>query len=104
MRLLLAFILVLLSILLISSCGKPEDQKAYEEIVATKSMEKAKKFFDNYPQNRYTDKLINEIAEWCRQEGSESGYRLAIEVLPKDHPRYKELVTHYEKHFIDKKY
>jgi len=99
MRLLLALILVLLSILLILSYGKPADQKAYEEIVATKSMEKAKTFFNNYPQTRYKDKLVNEIIEWCKQEGTESCYRMAIEVLPRDHPRHEELIKYYEKHF-----
>jgi len=104
MRLLLRPILVLVTILYLSSCGKPAEQKAYEEIVATKSMEKTKIFFDNYPQSQYKDKLINEIAEWCKQESTESSYRLAIEVLPKDHPRHKELVKYYEKNFVDKKY
>jgi len=103
MRLLLAFILVLVSMLLISSCDKPADQKAYEEIIATKSMEKAKRFFNNYPQSRYKDKLVNEIIEWCKQEGTESCYMMAIEVLPRDHPRHKELITYYEKHFPSKK-
>jgi hypothetical protein len=103
MRLQLAFILVLVSMLFLSGCGKLADQKAYEDTIATKSMEKAKRFFDNYPQSRYKDKLVNEIAEWCRQEGTESCYKMAIEVLPKDHPRHKELATYYEKHFPGEK-
>ena len=48
-RLMPIFILALLSMLLVS-CSKPPDQKAYEEIVTTMSMEKAKRFFHNYPQ------------------------------------------------------
>jgi len=103
MRLLLAFIIVPLSILLISSCGKPADQKAYEEIVATMSMEKAKRFFDTYQQSGYRDKAVNEIMEWCKQEENESCYKLAIEVIPKNHPRYEELIFYYEKHFGNKK-
>jgi hypothetical protein len=89
--------------LFLSSCGKLADQKAYEDIIATKSMEKAKRFFDSYPQSQYKDKLVNEIAEWCREEGTESCYRMAIEVLPKDHSRHRELVIYYEKHLSGKK-
>ena len=102
MRLTIIFTLILLSISSLSSCAKPPDQKAYEEIVATMSMEKAKNFFDTYLQSRYRDKLFNEIIEWCKQEETESCYRLAIEVLPKDHIRHKEIVAYYEKHFSKK--
>lgn len=96
------FILALL-ITLFFGCSKPPDQKAYEEIVATMSMEKAKRFFHNYPKSRYRDKLVNEIIDWCRDEETEEGYKLAIEALPKDHPRHKEVVAYYEKHFLNKK-
>jgi hypothetical protein len=96
------FILALVSMLFFS-CSKPPDQKAYEEIVATMSMEKAKRFFDNYPQSQYRDKLVNEIIDWCKHEETEEGYKLALEALPKNHLRYKEVVAYYEKHFVNKK-
>ncbi len=67
------------------------------------SMEKAKKFFDQYPQSQYRDKLVNEIIAWCAQEDKEECYKLVTETLPKDHPRYKEVIAYYEKHFLGKK-
>jgi hypothetical protein len=67
------------------------------------SMEKAKRFFDNYPQSQYRDKLVNEIIDWCKHEETEEGYKLALEALPKNHLRYKEVVAYYEKHFVNKK-
>ena len=103
MRLLLAFILLPFSVFLISSCGKPADQKAYQEFVATMSMEKAKKFFDTYQQSGYRDKVVNDIIEWCNQEGTEDCYKLAMDVIPKNHPRYGELISYYETHFANKR-
>jgi hypothetical protein len=97
------FILGLVAISSLSGCSKSPDQKAYEEIVATMSMEKAKKFFDNYPQSPYRDKLVNEMIEWSKNEETESGFRIIMEALPKDHPRYKEVVANYEKRFGEKK-
>jgi hypothetical protein len=87
----------------IPMCTQLPDQKAYEEVVATMSMEKARKFFHDYSQSRYRDKLINEIIEWCKEEGTENCYRMAIDVLPKEDSRRKELITYYEKHFANKR-
>ena len=87
----------------ISNCGKPPDQKAYEEILATMSMEKAKRFFDNYPKSQYRDKLINEIIVWCQQENTDECYKIAIDTLPKDHPQYNKIISYYKKHFGGKK-
>jgi len=100
-RLMAIHLLVLISMFFLS-CGKPSDQKTYEEVVATMSMEKAKKFFTDYPQSQYRERLVNEIMEWCRYEETEEGYRLAIDALPEDHPRFKEFVAYYEKHFLSK--
>ncbi len=97
------FILVLSGGYILSNCGKPSDQKAYEEVLGTMSMEKARIFFDKYPKSQYRDKLINEIVAWCKKEDTESSYKIAIEALPKDHPRYKELVNHFEERFASKK-
>lgn len=102
-KLLAIFILVLVSISFISSCSKPPDQKAYEDIVATMSMEKAKRFFENYPESQYRDRLVNEIIGWCKHEETWECYKLILDTLPKDHPRYKEVVAYYENHFGDKK-
>ena len=43
-RILVIFILVAINMLSISSCSKPNDQKAYEEVIATMSMEKQNVF------------------------------------------------------------
>lgn len=99
LKVLAILILALVSIPLILSCSKPPDQKAYEEIVATMSMEKAKRFFDNYPQSKYRDKLVNEIIDWCKYEQTEECYNLILKTLPVAHPRYTELVAYYKKHF-----
>lgn len=98
-RLTIIFLVVFMGMLSISNCGKTADQKAYEEILATMSMENAKRFFENYPESRYRDKLIDQITIWCQQENTEECYKMAVNTLPKDHPQYKKIVTHYEKHF-----
>ena len=92
-------LMILGNILFIAGCGKPPDQKAYEEVIATMSMDKARGFFDKYPQSRYRDKLADEIIGWCEQENTEDCYKLILETLPGEHPRYKEIVAYYEKHF-----
>lgn len=97
------FVVVLTSISFILSCSKPSDKKAYEEIVATMSIEKAKRFFRNYPESKYRDRLANEIVGWCKQEETEECYKMILETLPKDHPRFKEVADYYEKHFGYKK-
>jgi len=97
------FILLAISISFVSSCNKLNDKKEYEETIATMSMEKAKRFFDNYPESQYRDKLANEIIGWCNQEETEVCYKMLIDVLPKNHPRYKEVVDYCETHFGDKK-
>ena len=95
--------LMLAGILFIWGCGKPSDQKAYEEIVATMAMEKAKRFFDTYPQSPYRNRLVEEIVEWCQREDTEECYRVILQALPKDDRRYQEVVAHYEKRFGEKK-
>ncbi len=103
LKILAILILTLISIPLISSCSKPPDQKAYEDIVATMSMEKAKKFFDNYPHSLYRDRLVDEIIKWCKHEETEECYKMILDTLPKDHPRYREVFAYYERHFGDKR-
>lgn len=102
MRKLMSIHLLVLISMFFLSCGKPSDQKAYEEVVATMSMKKAKQFFTDYPQSQYRERLVNEIIEWCRYEETEEGYRLAMKALPKDHPRFREFAAYYEKHFVSK--
>ncbi|MEW6571698.1 MAG: hypothetical protein AB1390_11110 [Nitrospirota bacterium] len=94
---------ILVSTSFISSCSKPPDRKAYEEVVATMSMEKAKNFFHAYSKSIYRDKLVNEIAGWCEHEETEECYRMILDVLPQDHPRTKEMLAYYEKNYGTKR-
>jgi hypothetical protein len=98
-RLAIRFIFIFIGLLFIFNCGKPADQKAYEEILATMSMEKAKGFFDNYPESQYRDKLISEIIGWCQNENTDECYKIAIDTLPKDHPQYNKIIIYYNEHF-----
>ena len=104
MRKLVAIIILsVINVLLISGCSGSNDKNDYEDTIATMSMEKAKRFFDNYPESQYRDKLANEIIGWCKQEETGQCYEMIINALPKNHPRHKEIVAYYKEHFIDKK-
>ena len=93
------FIIVLAALFFILRDGKPSDQQAYEEVVATMSMEKAKRFFDEYPHSEFRDKLIGEIIGWCKKEETEECYRMILDAIPKDHVRYREVSSYYEKQY-----
>lgn len=96
----LALRIVLLGgILSCLGCDNSSDQKAYEQVVATMSMEKAKRFFESYPRSRYRDRLIEEIIRWCRREDTEECYRLLIQTLPQDHHLYQEVAAGYKRRF-----
>ena len=77
----------------------PSDQKAYNEVIATMSMEKARHFFYDYPNSRLKDILVNQIIEWCKQEKTEECYKIILETIPKDHRKYIELSNYYNAHF-----
>lgn len=103
LRLLTIFIFITIGLSLIPSCNKSPDQKAYEEVLATMSMDKAKKFFDSYPKSRYRDRLVTTIIEWCRQENTEECYTMILNALPKNHRQYIEVSNYYENQFKGKK-
>jgi len=92
-------IVMLASMLSFHGCDNFHDQRAYEQVAATMSMEKAKRFFDSYPRSRYRDRLVEEIRGWCKREGTKECYRLLIQTLPQDHRVYQEVVASYEKGF-----
>ena len=79
------------------ACAKPSDQEAYEEVVASMSLVKAKRFFADYPKSPYQDRLADQIIEWCGQEPTEEILRGALEALPKNHPRSKDIEDIYTK-------
>ncbi len=94
---------ILLSAAFSSCTGKAADQKMYEEIMATMSAEKAKKFFQEFPQSRYRERLVQEMIGWCRQEKSKECYELILDALPKDHSQYGEIRSYYQEHFKKKR-
>ena len=96
---LILFAVILLFFICIFIFHKPSDQKAYNEVIATMSMEKAKHFFYDYPDSRFRDILVNQIIEWCKQEKTEECYRIILEIIPTDHMRYKELLSYYNERF-----
>lgn len=94
------WVFITVSILSFTGCGKPSDQKAYEDVVATLSMEKAKMFFDSYPQSQYRERLGREILELCKRENTEECYQLVIKTLPHDLSSYREAVATYQERFV----
>jgi hypothetical protein len=83
--------------LVTSACGAASDRVAYDEVIATMSMEKAKRFFDQYPWSPYRDRLVDELVGACRREGTADCYRLILASIPRDHARYGEIVVEHER-------
>lgn len=98
----IALILLTVIFLFIFYCSivnKSSDQKAYNEVIATMSMEKANQFFRDYPDSRLKDILVDQIVEWCKQEKTEECYRMILEAIPKDHATYRALQIYYNEQF-----
>jgi len=90
---------IILLLIFISIYYKTSDFKAYEDVIATMSMEKANNFFTEYPNSSYKDRLVNEIIEWCKQQRTEECYRMILTAIPKDHIRYNELLLYYKTYY-----
>lgn len=102
-RFLKMFLGVTIIIVFFSSCSKSSEQKAYDEVIAAMSAEKAKQFFKNYPQSKFRDRLVDEIMGWCKQDETVGCYKMILDAIPKEHPMHKEVSAYYEKHFEGKK-
>lgn len=77
---------------------KPSDRAAYDEVVVSMSLKKATRFFAMYPESPYADQLVTDLIGWCREERATRAncYRMVLEAVPRDHPRYGDALAAYE--------
>ena len=82
----LSSILIGLLIVSLAACGRVRETRAYQEVLKNKSLAAAGNFFERYPESRYTDSLVEQLVQWCREEDSLELSRIVLDILPADHP------------------
>lgn len=77
--------------LLLITCGKPSDQKAYEDVISTMSLEKAKNFFYTHPESPYADRLASDLVIMYSNEKSEVLCTELLKIIPEKYSQHKIL-------------
>jgi hypothetical protein len=101
-KIFLVIIIFLFSLMSLFYC-KQSDKHAYEEVLSTLSLQKAKQFFENYPESPYIDQLITRIMALCAKEDTKQCCSMVIEVIPLKHGRREEFKKLCEKQSMKKR-
>ena len=101
------FIISCLALIVISSincnCGKPSDKQAYEEVLGTFSAEKAKQFFQKYPESPYVNQLVDDFFLICQSDNTGQCCRMILPEIPEKQSRFIEFKMMCDKKKIKNK-
>ena len=74
-------------LLALAGCGPATEEAAFEDAVASMSIEKTADFLARYPDGPRADELLRHLQAWCRDEPSRELREAAAAVLPATDPR-----------------